>query len=406
LKILYLNQYYPPDIGAPSFRAEKFIKNLNKNNHGVTVYTSYPNRYSNIEKKLKIKKIGNLVGETVNRTKSIKISDNIFGKGISFFSFFIKTLFKILFDRNKYDFIYASSPPLSIAILAAFISKRKNIPFVCEVRDLWPESLLAIDKMKKKSNIYKLLEKFEKYVLERADLVVSVSKGFNKNIRKYYNDKILFVPNGVEEQDYKKKDITKQEFLKKFNLKKKINEDDFLITYIGNIGYAQNLSFMVKAAEEIDKNIKICIFGDGSERNKIEKLAENVNNCTVAGPFKKENIGYFYHFSDVLVVHLKDSIYFNKVIPSKIFEYLLYEKPIIYGLGDESANIIKKFKGTFNIEMENKDEFIEKVDYIYKNFKNIKDKCRKNREKVLKNYNINYLMNNLIKKLSMNYEED
>mgnify|MGYP000595623784 CR=1 FL=1 len=400
MKILYITQYYPPDIGAPSFRAKQFVKTVISSGHDITVYTSYPNRYKNIKEKLNIKNYNKVDKEKLVRTRSIKIADNILGKGISFVTFFVKTFFKMLFDSQKYDLIYVSSPPLPVANLGVIISKIKRVPLIVEIRDLWPETLVAIEKISKENFLYKIFEKMESNVYKNSSAIVTVSKGYLEHINKYFKGPIFYVPNGISETDLKKTHIERKDILKRFDLQHKIKEDDFIVSYIGNIGYCQNLSFVVETAKKLKNNIKICLFGDGSEVEKIKKLSKNINNLIIEGPFRKEDIGYIYHLSDVLIVHLKKNPYFKKVIPSKIFEYLLYQKPIIYGLEGEAEKILSEFRSTFKIESENSDELKDKILYIKENYQELKQFAIEAEEKVIRKYNMEKMFEQLINKLN------
>jgi hypothetical protein len=334
MKILYLTFYFEPDLCAGSFRNTPIVKELSElleDNDKIHVITTLPNRYISykidaLEYQCYAK---NLV---VNRVHVPLHNSDLFGQIRTFAKYFYTTL--RLAKKEKYDMVFASSSRLFTAFLGAYIAKSRNVPLYLDVRDIFKESI--IDVLKKKYILFLLLpiiSFIENYTFGYAKHINLVSEGFANYFSKYTNSKFSFFTNGIDEEFLNSKPTSV------------INNSVKTILYAGNLGEGQGLHIIVpKAAKLLGDKYKFRIIGDGGVKQKlIEKLEElKVNNVEILNPVNRAILIKYYEEADFLFVHLNDYPAFQRVLPSKIFEYGAFDKPIIAGVKGSAANFIRE----------------------------------------------------------------
>jgi glycosyltransferase involved in cell wall biosynthesis len=218
---------------------------------------------------------------------------------------------------------------------------------VLDVRDLWPETPIALGKISKYGIIAFFLRLLEKILYKNANLVVVTSPGYIQHIKKIAkksNPHVIL--NGIDE-------IFKTEsVLIPLSLRKN-EEVPKKILYAGNIGIAQNLVTIINAAFKLQKEkFEFILIGSGTQLALIKELVKkkNLTNVTILPPMNRAKLLYYYQSVDAFYLQLHSNEYFNKVIPSKIFEYLSFEKPIIFGLEGVSKNILNSYAGTYYVK--------------------------------------------------------
>ncbi len=348
MHILFLSDNFPPEGNAPATRTFEHACEWAKKGHKVTVITSAPNfpkgkvfeGYKN--KWLSKQKIA---GISVWRVKTfIAPNKGFFMRIIDFISFMLSSLFFGIFTR-KVDVVIGTSPQFFTVISAWILAKFKRIPFVFELRDIWPASITAVEAMKA-GWITKLLEKLELFLYHQADLIISVTHSFKHNLqsRCVSAEKIKVIFNGVDLSKYKPLAEKDQELSEKYSLQGK-----FVAGYIGTHGLAHGLGSIIEAAEQLknEDDIRIIFVGGGADRERLENLVENLGLCNVVMiPMQpKENMMKIWSLCDVSLVSLKDTPLFSGAIPSKIFESMAMSLPIIISVPEgESTEIIRDQK--------------------------------------------------------------
>ncbi len=232
-----------------------------------------------------------------------------------------------------------------------------------EVRDLWPESIAAVGALKKSSFLYKMLTWIELRMYKSANKIVTVTNSFKTNLidRDIDENKIFVVTNGVDLSNFTSQ--TKDtKLIDQYNLK-----DKFVIGYLGTLGLAHGLDFIVKAVSKIDdEDIHFIIQGNGAEKNNLLSLAEELNlkNISFIPSVPKDQISRYISIIDVALVNLKKNDTFKTVIPSKIFENAAMQKPILLGVDGESKDIIESYNCGLTFDPENELDFLDKVKEI------------------------------------------
>lgn len=354
-------------MNAPANRTYEHCREWVKMGMDVTVITCVPNFpagkvFPGYKNKLYQKEF--IDGIKVIRVWSfITANTGTFKRIVDYISFAFMAFIISIFVRT--ELIIATSPQFFTAIAGRLSSFLKRKPWVMEVRDIWPESIVAVGAMKK-SKAISLLEKIEKHLYKSATKIVVVTDSFKENIIQKGIDpkKIYVIKNGVYIDKFKPipKDLS---VIEKLNLREK-----FVLAYFGTHGMAHRLDFILKCAKNIqDPEIHILFIGDGAERENLMKLKEELSltNVTMLYSVPKNEIQNFISIIDVALVTLKKSDTFKSVIPSKIFENAAMNKPIFLGVEGESKDLVENYNVGLCFEPENEKDFLGKLNVIKMN---------------------------------------
>jgi len=334
MKILHLTFYFEPDLCAGSFRNTPLFKELKSqigNDDFVHVVTTQPNRYSTYITKAEVVESGK--NYKIDRIKIPTHKSGLFDQAISFFVFFCNVM--KLVRKEKYDIVLASSSRLFTAFLGRLIAKKNNAYLYLDIRDIFVDTLSDIFSNKRIIQIpaIALLKLIESYTFANANHINLVSGGFKAYFSKYTRPSFSFYTNGID-----------KEFLNINTTKSKEKSDVYTITYAGNIGSGQGLEKVIpQAAKLLGNNYHFRIIGDGGTKNLlIQNVASmNLTNVEIINPVSRAELIDYYLNSDFLFLHLNDLDAFKKVLPSKIFEYGAFNKPIIAGASGFASEFIK-----------------------------------------------------------------
>jgi glycosyltransferase involved in cell wall biosynthesis len=203
MRLLFLTHYFPPEVNAPATRTYEHCKRWAKAGHKITVLTCVPNApnakiFAGYHNKIIQKEI--MDGIIVIRLWSfIAKNSGFFPRIINYASSMLMMTLYVLFSKQRYDRLIATSPQFLTGWAGVIISTFKRKPFILEIRDIWPESILTVGAMKK-SFIIKLLEKMEIIMYKRADRIITVGNGYRDNIiqKGIPPEKISVITNGVD----------------------------------------------------------------------------------------------------------------------------------------------------------------------------------------------------------------
>jgi hypothetical protein len=332
MRILILSFNYEPDFCAGSFRSTALVKSLSQEideDDTIEVITTMPNRYKSlINPALEYETKGKV---TIRRIPLPKHNNGFIDHSIAF-CFYAKGVLKLV-QNKKYDLIYASTARLFTGFLGAIITNWKKTSFILDIRDIFTENIRDIFKNRIiKSLILPIFKRIEKYTVTSASHINFVSEGFRDTFE-YFEWKTSFFTNGID-------DIFLGE-----NYEKEYSQEPKIITYAGNIGEGQGLE---KIIPELAKRLlrgkyTFNIIGDGGTKYKLsQKLIDlQVDNVHLILPINQEELIKYYQQSDYLFLHLNDYKAFEKVLPSKIFEYAATNKTIIAGVSGYAKKFIQ-----------------------------------------------------------------
>ncbi len=330
MRVLVLSFYYPPDIGPASLRAKSFVDalvNEGQTDLEIDVITSMPNRYHSL-------KIPALNFEKFNKVSITRVSlpshkSGMFDQAKAFVSFSFKVL-KIT-NAKKWDIVFVTSSRLMTASLGALISKRTRSKLYLDIRDLFVDTMRDILKKNFLLFLIPIFQYLEKWTFSLADKVNLVSGGFLDYFKKI-NPKIKpsTFSNGTDEL---------------FKMKNSVNNNNKpIVLYAGNIGEGQGLHKIIPIIASQMKNISFRIIGDGSalELLKNNKILKSLTNVKILKPVLRKELILEYQKADILFLHLNNLKAFQKVLPSKIFEYAATGKPILAGVSGYAADFLNK----------------------------------------------------------------
>ncbi|MDC0294682.1 glycosyltransferase family 4 protein [Mariniblastus sp.] len=270
---------------------------------------------------------------------------NFLGRLWAYFSFVFSSIYAGLFKtKGKFDIILVTSPPLTVGIVAYLLSKIKRVPFVFEIRDLWPES--AIDTgVLKNGLIIKLAYLFEKFIYKKATLINVLTPAFRDkliNDKKVPKGKIILIPNAADFSLAEKiqKNFNGNDFKEELGL-----SDKFVITYVGAHGVANHLIQLVDAAEKLrDTNVVFQLIGSGMRKNALIKEVEDRNlgsHIIFRDPVSKQEVFKYILSSDMGASVLKRVDTFKTIYSNKTFDYMSCKKPILLAIEGISKELVE-----------------------------------------------------------------
>jgi len=283
------------------------------------------------------------------------------GRLWAYFSFVFSSIYAGVFiTKDKYDVILVTSPPLFVGITAYILSKIKRIPFVFEIRDLWPES--AIDTgVLKNGMIIKFAYWFEKFIYSKAKLINVLTPAFRDKLLQEKNvpsGKVILIPNAADFTLAEKvqENFNPLEFKAKLGLQNK-----FVITYVGAHGVANHLMQLVEAADKLsDTTIVFQLIGAGMCKEALieEVKKRNLSNIIFRDPVSKQEVFKYILASDVGASVLKKADTFKTIYSNKTFDYMSCKKPILLAIDGVSRQLINDAKCGVYVEPENSDAIV------------------------------------------------
>ncbi|MDX6182216.1 glycosyltransferase family 4 protein [Flavobacterium sp. Fl-77] len=364
MKIVLVTQYFFPE----NFKSNDIAFELVRRGHDVTVLTGLPNYPEG--------KIYNGYGffkkrrETINGVKVIRASLIPRGKGggirlfLNYFSwaFFASIRAFFLAFQDKFDLVLVHEPsPITQGFPAIIIKKIQKIPLYFWVLDLWPESLTSAGGIKDKT-VLSFFTGMVKYIYNNSDKILISSKGFKESIltKGNYEDKLIYFPNWAEDS------------ILKGDSNYPIPElpQGFKILFAGNIGVAQDVNSIIKAALLLKETLDIhfVFVGDGRSKQELEDfvMANNLEQTVYfMGRFPIDAMKTFFSRADVLLVSLKDELIFNVTVPAKLQAYLCTQKPILGILNGEGAELIKEANCGFSVNAGNSEGLAKEILKLY-----------------------------------------
>jgi glycosyltransferase involved in cell wall biosynthesis len=334
-------------MGGAAARLHGLARWLVRFGHQVTVITGFPNYPSGIvpalfRGKLKIRE--KVDGVDVLLTWIYASSHyspwrrlaNYLSSAVS------ATLAGIIIGRS-YDLILTSSPPLFVGLAGWAVSRLHRIPFVFDIRDIWPDVAIEAGEFSPHAVIIRLSRCLARFIYKRASHITPVTENKRKKLlaERVPSGKLTVVPNGADI------DLIQSHL----NGNKRIElglEGKFIVLYAGLIGIAQGVEIAVEAANLLKDiaDIHFLIIGDGVLRNKLVERVKSfdLNNVTILQQQPRENIQAFVASSDVCLVPLVNGN-LRDAVPSKLLEAWAYSRPVILAANGESAALVREIEG-------------------------------------------------------------
>lgn len=345
----YLVQQFPPEVGAGPARVAELGVRWLAAGAALSVFTGMPNRP---EGRIHPKYRGKLAvdetwwGIAVHRTWLYASPRHGFAVTLlNNLTFMATAAANAVLRARGVDVLIASSPPFFVHLAGRLAARARRVPLVLEVRDLWPDYLVGMGVVRE-GPLRRALFALERRLLRGADHVVVVTHSFRRRVIEKGVDpaRVSVIPNGVDTSFYHPG--AEEPPLPALRRR----GDEFLVGYLGNFGASQDLSAVVEAAallETEDPSVRIVLVGDGTERAKVEERAAALapSNLSIHPPIPKERTRAFYAACDGCLVPLAAVEVLQETIPSKLFEVMACEVPVVASLAGEAAAIVRESGG-------------------------------------------------------------
>jgi glycosyltransferase involved in cell wall biosynthesis len=366
MRILFLTHYFPPEGNAPASRVYEMCRRWVRSGHEVTVVTGVPNVPNGIPYPGYRNRFFHR--ETIDGINVLRVwtwlapNKGTFRRIVNYISFMKSaTVAGLCLDRP--DVLVATSPQFFCGWAGALVSWLRRLPFVLEIRDIWPESIVSVGAMKKGLSI-RFLEWMERRMYSAARRIVTVGDGYKEQLisKGVAADKITVITNGVDRDMFRPREPDAE-------LKRQLGLGSaFVCSYIGTIGMACGLDVVLRAARILKasgrNDIRFLLVGDGAVRENLEKQArsEKLDNVVFTGLQPKHIIPAFLSISDASLIHLARKQLFESVFPSKLLESFATAKPVILGVRGFAAALLQKAGAGICIEPENEKELVIAVE--------------------------------------------
>jgi glycosyltransferase involved in cell wall biosynthesis len=380
MHILYIHQYFTTPEEGGGTRSYEFARSLAKRGHKVTMLTGSKLNNSMVNKKKKNDE--HIEGIHIIYLKTLYSNYMPFKKRLySFVDFSLRSILAGI-KIKRYDLIFATSTPLTVAIPGIILSFLRRVPMVFEVRDLWPEVPIQMGVIKN-SLLIKLLRWFEAFTYRHSNHIIALSPGMAKGILAtgVAINKVTMIPN------FCNLDFFKPEKSNINNLGKLEYNNNPIIAYCGAISYANNLELIIHVAEKLQKMNNPVIFviaGEGRLKPKLEKLTKvkKLKNVIFLGKINKYEVVELYRKAIACLILFKNLPILSTNSPNKFFDALAAGRPIITNMGGWIGNLVENYKIGFSLENDNPHAIIEAVEKLTNMNKNQLEEIGKNARKL------------------------
>lgn len=393
VKILYMSQYFPPEMGAPAARAAELAHHWVREGHDVTVLTGFPNHPTGViprEYRRKFRRLfmrESVDGINVVRTWLLPFPNRrAYERMLNYSSFCLSAALAGMFVSRP-DVLIATSPQLLVGLSGCWLAWLKRVPFIFEVRDLWPESLAAVGMGAQNSLLHQALAKVAGFLYGRAQHIVVVTPAFKDHLVQHWHvapEKISVVENGVETQLFSPGNAD--------DLRSQLNLDGkFVVSYVGTMGMAHGLETLIKAASQLqntEPGIVFLMVGEGADKERILGMAKErkLTNIQFVSQQPREIVPQYIAASDACVVLLKKSELFKTVIPTKMLEFMACARPVILGVDGQARQILERAEAGLFVEPENATALIGAIRYLATNPALREAAGRRGRHYIVENY--------------------
>jgi glycosyltransferase involved in cell wall biosynthesis len=342
MRILFFSHYYPPEVNAPASRTSEHCRAWAKAGHDVTVVTCVPNHPSG--KSYPGYKNGLYRSEMVDGVRVVRLwtflaaNEGFLLRTLNYLSYLLSASVALPWLPPA-DVVVSTSPQFFCGLTGLVARRIKRAPWVLEIRDLWPESIVTVGAMRKGAAV-RFLEWLEGLAYRDADHIVSVTNSFVPHIaaRGGNIDGITVIKNGVDLELFTRTGSAE-------SIKAQLGlQGRFVAAYVGTHGMAHGLDVILEAAERLreDPRIAFLLVGDGAERARLQQVKEErqLDNVQILGQRPKADMPKIWAATDASLILLRRNDLFKKVIPSKMFEAMAMRCPIILGVEGEARALL------------------------------------------------------------------
>ena len=356
-------------MGAPAGRVAEMSRLWVEDGHEVTVLTGFPNHPTGVVPREYRRQFRRLVtrdlyhGVNVVRTWLLPLPNRkAYERILNYGSFCISSAATGMLLR-KPDVVIATSPQLLVGLSGWWLARLNGVPFVFEVRDLWPESLAAVGMGNEQSVLHRGLTKVAEFLYRNCDRLVVVTPAFKDYLIEHSRvpeEKIVVVENGVDSNVFGR-------VAPNLALRRELDaEGRFVVSYIGTIGAAHGLETLLEAASWVRERMPEVLFlivGEGADKACVMSLAgsRRLSNVRFVDQQPRETIPAYISASDACLVLLKKAELFKTVLPTKMLEFMSCARPIILGVDGHARKVMEQANAGIFITPQDPTALVEAV---------------------------------------------
>jgi len=369
MRILFFTHYFQPEGNAPAYRVYELCKRWVKDGHEVQVITCVPNVPNGIVYDgYKNHMVQTEIIDGIRTTRVwtyITANKGTAKRILNYLSYMFSATLAVPFAK-KPDVIIATSPQFFCGWAGMISSRLRRVPFILEIRDIWPESIVAVGAMRNRW-LLRLFEWLEKKMYAASQHIVTVGEGYKqKLIEKGVRAKdISVITNGVDRDGFHPCEADKK-IRQRYNL-----DGHFICGYVGTIGMACGLDVVLRAAKILkDKkrnDVRFMLVGDGAVKDQLREQTANEGLEDIIifiGRQDRKMIPSFLSTVDSCLVHLRKTELFKTVLPSKIFEAAAMAKPIVLGVEGCAADMVNSARAGICIEPESAEQLVAALERL------------------------------------------
>jgi glycosyltransferase involved in cell wall biosynthesis len=344
VRIALISHYFWPELGAPSARLLELGRAWVARGHEVIAVTNFPNHPTGIipeRYRGKSFLLESAEGLQIIRCRTYATPNQGFvRRTLGHLNFMLQAVVQATPHLRQTEVLVASSPTLFSAVAAFMISRRLGVPFVLEVRDLWPAIFVDLGVIRNRAVIW-ILERLELFLYRRSRAVVTVTRAFAHDIvaRGIDPEKVHVIHNGVDLETFQPGPAD-ADLLARLGLSGKL-----VVLYCGAHGISHALGRILGVADRLraQPNLHFLFVGEGAEKPALLARARSLalSNVTFEPGVSRERVPALYRSADVCLVPLRAVPLFRSFVPSKMFEILACGRPIAASLDGEAAEILE-----------------------------------------------------------------
>jgi putative colanic acid biosynthesis glycosyltransferase WcaI len=349
MRVLIFTQYFTPEIGATQTRVHTFAAGLAARGHDVEVVCEVPNHPQGIirpEFRGHAVRRRQLDGFRATYVWVYTSSQKTTRRRVAFYGSYMTMASIVGSAVRRPDVVFASSPPLPVALAAAVVAARYRVPWVMDVRDLWPEAAVALGELSN-PRLLRLAERLERSLYASANMITAVTDPFCKKIatRTHDPDKVVLLPNGTTRFWVDGADLR----VDRGSLE--LPTDRFLWTFAGNIGAAQGLEAAIDAAGLLGDRFRLLILGDGPARNQLEQRASSLppGRVEFRDQVRQDVARRYLRASDCLLVPLAADPTLATFVPSKLYDCCAVGRPVIVAAAGEPHRLAESARAALAV---------------------------------------------------------
>jgi len=366
MNVLFLTHYFPPEIGAPQTRLFELGRRLVGRGHRVTVLTGFPNYPTGVIPETyrgRLFQREDMAGMRVVRAWIYATPNRgFFRRLLNHLSLTFSSIPASLGVKSV-DVVVIESPPLFLGIAGYIISRLKRAPYVFNVADLWPETAVALGALNNPL-LVRMAEKLEWFLYRRAARVATVTRGIRHILmeRGLTEDRVVLLTNGVD-TDYFHPEIDPTPAIQQLGL-----DERTTVAYAGTHGMAQGLETLIEAARLLkdEAGIRFVMVGEGAEKSTLVARTNryDLKNLDFFPNQPQSFMPHLWAAVGIAVVSLRKLEIFHSALPSKLFEIMAMERPVVLAAEGEARELVLEAEAGIVVEPENPTELAEAILYL------------------------------------------